>query len=137
MRLGAVNAVHLLRHDVDPAALIAARETGVGAAAAHVIEHRDILGDADRIVGGQHDAELTDADALGLHGDVEIEQHRVVGELEALDVEVVLGEADRVVARRVGQLRLLGELGQHTVVEIAAQPGATLFHLGPAADRGR
>jgi hypothetical protein len=39
----------------------------------------------------QHDAELPDADPLGLHGDEEIEQHRVVGDLEAFDVEVPSG----------------------------------------------
>jgi hypothetical protein len=44
-----------------------------------VIEHRDILGHADRIVGRQHDSELADAQPLGLHPDIEVEQHRVVG----------------------------------------------------------
>ena len=90
----AVDAVGLLRHDVDPAALVAAREAGIGAAAGHVVEHRDVFGDADRIVRRQHDSELADADALGLHREIEVEQHRVVGELEALDVEVMLGEAE-------------------------------------------
>ena len=56
------------------------------------------------IAGRQHDAELADADALGLHREVEVEQHRIVGELEALDVEVMLGEADRIVAELVGEL---------------------------------
>ena len=88
----AVDAVRLLRHDVDPAPLVAAREPCAGPPARHVVEHGDVLGDPDRVRRRQHDAELADADALGLHGDVEVEQHRVVGDLEALDVEVVLGE---------------------------------------------
>ena len=68
------------------------------------------------IVCRQHDTQLTDAQALGLHPDIEVEQHRVVGHLEALGVEVMLGEADRVVAEIVGQARLLGNLAQHLVV---------------------
>jgi hypothetical protein len=63
----------LLRHDIDPSALIAAGETGVDASAGHVIDHRDVLGDTNRIVGGQHDAELANAEAFGLHPDVEVE----------------------------------------------------------------
>ena len=133
----AVDAVHLLRHHVHPAPLVAAREAGDGAPAAHVIEHRDVLGDADRVLGGQHDAELADADALGLHRDVEVEQDGVGGELEALDVEVVLGEGDRVVAEAVGELRLLGEFLEHVLVEVVAHPGHGLLDLLARADGGQ
>lgn len=115
-----VDAVHLLRHDIHPAALIAAREAGVGATVGHVVEHGDVFGDADRVVSRQHDAELADTDAFRLHADVEVEQHRIVGQLEPLDVEVMLGEADRVVAEVVGQPRLLGQIGEHALVEVAA-----------------
>src|SRR6202030_2332160 len=73
MRLRAVDAMSLLSHDVHPAALVAARETGVRASAGHMVEHRDILGHANRIIGREHDSELADAQALGLHPDVEIE----------------------------------------------------------------
>ena len=93
VRQGPRDAVRLLRHDVDPASLVAAGEAGAGASACHVIEHRDVLGDADRVGGRQHDTELTDADALGLHRKVEVQQHGVVGKLEPLDVEVMLGKA--------------------------------------------
>ena len=96
----------LLRHDIDPAPLVAAREARIGAPARHVIEHGDVFGDADRIAGRQDDAELADADALGLHREVEVEQHRIVGELEALDVEVMLGEAHRIVAELVAEVYL-------------------------------
>jgi hypothetical protein len=85
--------------------------------------------------GGEHDPELADANARGLHGHEQVEQHRVVGQLEALHVEVVLGEADRVVADLVGQASLLGELGKHPVVELAAQPGQAGLHVGPAPHR--
>ena len=56
-----------------------------------MIEHRDVFGDADRVVRRQRDAELPDADPLGLHGDEEIEQYRILGDLEAFDVEVPSG----------------------------------------------
>src|SRR5215471_7698894 len=67
MRLCSMNPVSLLRHDIDPAALIAARKTGVGTAAGHVIEHRDIFSDPDWIIGRQYDPELAHAQPLGLH----------------------------------------------------------------------
>jgi hypothetical protein len=38
-----------------------------------MIEHRDIFGDPNRIVRGQHDSELSDANPFGLHPDIEIE----------------------------------------------------------------
>src|SRR5713101_2448373 len=64
MRLRAVNTMSLLGHDINPAALVAAREAGVGAAPGHMIEHRNIFGDPDRIIGGQHDTELAHAQPL-------------------------------------------------------------------------
>ena len=111
MRMGTVDTVGLLRHDIDPAPLIAAREAGVGASAGHMVEHRYIFGHADRIVGRQHYTQLTHAQPFGLHPDVQIEQHGVVRNLETLDVKVMLGEADRVVAEDVGEFGLLADLG--------------------------
>ena len=135
VRQGAVDAVRVLGHDVDPAALVAAREAGIGAPARHVVEHGDVLGDADRVGRRQHDAELADADALGLHGDVEVEQDGVVGDLEALDVEVVLGEGDRVVAEVVGQPALLRHLAQHLLVEVGPHAGHAGLDIRLAAER--
>ncbi len=135
MRQRAVNPVRLLRHDIDPSALIAAREAGVGAAAAHMIEHRDILGDAQRILRRQHDAELADAQPLGLHRDVQVEQHGIVRQLEAFDVKMMLGETDRVVAEVVGKPRLARDLVQHLVVQVALQADAPFFDVVFATDR--
>ena len=50
-------------------------------------------------------------------------------------MEVMLGEADRVVAEVVGQPGLRGNLAQHLVVEVAAEPDHPLFDLGLVADR--
>ncbi len=102
-----------------------------------MVEHRDVLGDADRVARRQHDAELTDAQAPGLHRDEEVEQHGVVRELEALDVEVMLGEADRVVAEVVGEPRLLPHLGEHRAVERGVEPGAPALDVGATADTGQ
>ena len=135
--LGAVDAVHLLGHGVDPPALVAPGEAGVGPAAGHVVEHGDVLGHPDGVLGRQHDAELPHSDPLGLHPHEEVEQDGVVGYLEALDVEVVLGERDRVVPELVREPGLLAHLAQHALVQIGAQPGHALLDVGPASDRGQ
>jgi len=49
---------------------------------------------------------------------------------------VMLGEADRVVAEPVGELRLRGELAEHALVEIGAEPGEAGLDLGATPDRG-
>src|SRR5262249_24067473 len=56
---------------------------------------------------------------------------------EPLDVEVVLCEAHRVVPEVVGEPCLLGELGEHPLVEIAAKAGPAALDLRPAPDRGQ
>ena len=131
-----VDAVNLLREGVDPAALIAARKAGQRASARHMVEHRDVLGDANRVMRGQHDAELADADALGLHRQVEVEHDRVGRELETLNVEVVLGEADRVVTERVAGLGERTEVGQHVLVQLGPQPGHPLLNVLARPHRG-
>jgi hypothetical protein len=68
-----VDVVVLLGEGVDPAALVAARESREGAAAADVVEHRDVLGHAQWRRRGQHDAELPDPDALRVERHVGIE----------------------------------------------------------------
>ena len=133
VRQRAADPVRLLRHDVHPAPLIAPSETGVGAAVGHVVEHGNILGDSDRIGRGQHDAQLADADPFRLHGEIQIEQHRVVGNLEALDVEMMFGEADRVVAEVVGEPDLFGQLAQHPLIKFGPHAGHARLDLRAAA----
>jgi hypothetical protein len=134
VRQGPGHAMGLLRHDVDPAPLIAAGEAGAGPPAGHVIEHRDVLGDADRVGGRQHDPELADTDAFGLHREIEVEQHGVVGKLETLDMKVVLGEADRVVAEVIGEFDELGQLFQHALVKLRPRCRHAGLDLGARAD---
>src|ERR1700712_3460487 len=49
MRQRPADAMSLLCHDVDPAPLIASGKTGVGTAACHMVQHRNVLGDPDWI----------------------------------------------------------------------------------------
>ena len=100
-----------------------------------MIEHRDILGDAQRILRRQHDPELADAQPLGLHRDVQIEQHGIVRQLESFDVKMMLGETDRVVAEVVGEAGLSGDVVQHLIVEMPLQSDAPFFDVSFAADR--
>ena len=136
-RAGAVDAVHLLGHDIHPAALVAPGETGIGAAAGHAVEHGDVLGHAQRVLRRQHDAELPDAQTFRLQPDEQVQQHGVVRQFEPLAVEVVLREADRVVTQFVGKPALAEHLAQHGVVILAVQPGVARFHLLPGADAGQ
>jgi hypothetical protein len=131
----AVNSMRLLRHDIDPSPLIAAREAGVGASSRHVIEHRDVLGHAQRILRWQHDTELSDPQPLRLHRNVQVEQDGIVRKLETLDVKMMLGETDGVVAEIVGEACLAGNIVQHLIVEMTLQSDAPFFDVGFAADR--
>ena len=126
--------MRLLRHHVDPSALIPAREAGVGPAAGHVVEHGDVLGHTDRVRRRQDDPQLSHADARGLEAHEEVEEHGVVRQLESLDVKVVLGETDRVVAPLVGELGLFCQLRQHWLVQVASQPGPAALDVAPAPD---
>jgi hypothetical protein len=99
-----------------------------------VIEHRDVLGDADRVGGRQHDPELTDADALGLHREVEVQQNGVVGNLKTLDVEVMLGKAHRIVAEVVGKFDEFSQLFQHALVELEPRRSHARLDLGARAN---
>ncbi len=79
--------------------------------------------------------QLADAQPLGLHRDVQVEQDGVVRQLEAFDVKVMLGETDRIVAEVVGEARLSRDVVQHLIVEMSLQSDAPLFDFGFAADR--
>src|SRR6059058_177761 len=66
-------------------------------------------------------------DALCLRRKVKIEQNRVIGNLKAFDVKVMLGKADRVVAEIVGKPHLLRDIAQHSLIKLgphAARPAS-------------
>ena len=64
----------------------------------HVVEHRDLLADRDRVVPGQHDDHGAEVDALGHAGEVGQILHRAAG--HDVGREVVVDRPQRVVAHR-------------------------------------
>ena len=56
-------------------------------------------------------------------------------DLEALDLQVMLGMAEAEIARVVGEADILGDLVQHALVERGIAPGHAGLELGPPADR--
>ena len=102
--------------------LDAAREAGEGASAGHLVEHRDVLGHAQRIRRRQHQAELPDANVLGARGDVLIEHHRIVRHRDAFDMQMVLGKRHAVIMVGVEIARLLNEVRQHGLIQLGALP---------------
>src|SRR5438270_13992696 len=75
-----------------------------------------------------------DPDALCLHPKVKIEQNRVIGDLKAFDVKVMLGKADRVVAEIVGKPHLLRDIVQHSLIKLGPHAGETRLDLAAVAD---
>ena len=86
---------------------VAAAEHEVGAAARHVLEHREVLGDLHRVVRGDEGRRGREDEPLGLRGDVRERrrgrgrpERRVVVLAQREDVESdllgVLGDGDRV-----------------------------------------
>jgi len=70
---------------------------------------------------------------------VAAEEHRhepgVLAELEAFDLEVMLGDADARPAGRVARARVLGDLVQHALVEHGIFAGHAALQLAAAPDR--
>ena len=60
-----------------------------------MIQHRQILGNPQRMPVSDNVGRLADAQTLGARGDVAAHQHRVGTDLETLVTKVVLGEPDR------------------------------------------
>ena len=125
----------LLPENINRALLIAPRESHVCAPVGHMIEHRDIFGDAQRTGCRQHDPKLTDLDALGLHADVKIQQHGIVRLFVALDVEMMLGEPDRFITGSVGKFGLFANLFQHLLIESRFLPSHALFDFSFRTNR--
>ena len=89
--------VNFLRHLIQPAGLIPARETDQGAALSELIEPRDFEGESQRIPTGQHVSNRTNFDPLSIVNDV-LGEHRQAPHLDPFAVQVMLGETNRVEA---------------------------------------
>ncbi len=83
----------------------AAADADVEAAAAHHVEHGELLGEVHRMVQGQQAHPHAQAQGGRARGDVRGQHRR--RRAEAVVVEVVLGEPDRAIAERLGGEHLL------------------------------
>ena len=106
----------LHRQALEPPLLIASDEGYVEPPLEHVVEGCDVLGDPERVVRRQRVAEQVNAQPLGLHADEEAEQAGLVGDLESLDLQMVLGVAEALEADLVAEPDVLADLIEHTLV---------------------
>src|SRR5579885_1460779 len=104
--------VNQLRHLVEPSRLIPARETDEGAAPGQLIEPRDFQRQPQRVPSRQHVSNRTDLDALGVI-DHMLGQHRQAAHLDPFAVQVMFGEADRVEAHVLRDLRQFDDFIDH------------------------
>src|SRR6267142_3292334 len=130
-RLGAEDGGVVL----EPARLVAAHERDVEPAAEQMIEGGRVLGDAERIVRGQHVAKLIDPKARAVLAEEHRHQPRVLPELEPLDLQVMLRNADPRPARRIARARVLADLVQHPLVEHGVLAGHAALELAAPPDR--
>src|SRR5262245_36585396 len=119
---------------LEPARLVAAHERHVEPAAEQVVERRGVLGHAQGIVGGQDVAELIDAQSRAVLAEEHRHEARVLTELEALDLQVVLRNADARPAGLIARARILRDLVQHSLVEHRVLAGHAPLELMPPAD---
>ena len=120
---------------LEPARLIAAHERDVEPAPEQMIERGRVLGHAERIVRGQHVAELVDPETRPVLAEEHRHEPRILTELEPFDLQVMLGDADALPARRIARARVLADLVQHALVEHRVLAGHPALQLAPPADR--
>src|SRR5439155_35745 len=89
-RAGRLRARHG-RVVLEPARLVAAHERDVEPATEQMIQSRRVLGHAERVVRGQHVAELIDPEPRAVPAEEHRHEARVLTELESLDLQVVFG----------------------------------------------
>ncbi len=117
-RLGCARA-EMLAVGVGPARLIAAREAHEGAALRQMIDHRNLLGHADRIVRAHHVAEWADMDVLRLGQPVRVGGAGRGRDLVAFRPEMMLGRRGAPEAHLVCRLDDLGHAVDGVVVALA------------------
>ena len=98
---------------LEPARLVAAHEGDVEPPAEQMIERGRVLGHAQRIVRGQHVAELVDAQPRPMLPQEHRHQPRVLAELEALDLQVMLRDADARPPGGIADARVPGDVIEH------------------------
>ena len=128
--------VDLLRHLVEPARLVTAREADERPALGQLIQPCDFEREPQRIPPGQHVADRADLDPFGVVDHV-LRQHWQAAHLEAFAVQMMLREADRIEADFLGQLRDLHHFFDHALPAIGTvrdrAQGPPLFERGRKA----
>ena len=120
---------------VHPAMLVAAHRAEAEPPAGHVVERRHLLGDPQRVVGGGHVSAGDRPQPSGVLGDPGGHQVQVVGDLEPLDLQVMLRVAESVPAVVVGEASNLGDLAEHALVVVVVEPCEACFQLVAPTDR--
>ena len=133
-RPGRLGARHR-RVVLEPARLVAAHERDVEPATEQMIQSRRVLGHAERVVRGQHVAELIDPEPRAVPAEEHRHEARVLTELESLDLQVVFGDTNARPACRVARARVLADLVQHPLVEHGVLAGHAALQLAAPADR--
>ena len=133
-RLGRARA-EMLAVGVGPARLIAAGEAHEGAALREMVDDRDLLGHADRVVRAHHVAEGADMDVLRLGQPVGVGGAGRGRDLVAFRPEMMLGRGGAPEAHLVRRLDDLGHAVDGVLVALAvppdgAQRGAFLLVAG-------
>ena len=114
--------------------MIAAREAAIEPALQHMIERRDFLGDAHRIVGGHgvsHDSRLH---PLAVLPDKQAEHTGMIVRLEPLDLEMMFGLAVAVKAEFIGMLHITAHFLEEALVKFRSLAGHSLFDFVPPPD---
>ena len=93
-----------------------------------------VLRDAKRIVRRKHVAELVEPQSRGLHPHVQGEQPRVLGGLEPLDLQVMLGYPDPGVPGLIAEARVGSDLCQHPLEQARILPGHAALELVTPSD---
>ena len=104
--------MHLLRHLVQPALLVAAGKADKRAPLGQLVQPGRCHRQAQRVPTGQHIADGADLYPLGLHGHVQQKLGRSA-HLEAFAVQVVFREGDRVKAQLFGKPGQFDNLLKH------------------------
>ena len=120
---------------LHPARLVAAYQTYAEPPAEHVVHGGDLLGGGEGIVRGGHEAARDDPHGLRMLSEPHRHERRIVRDLEAFDLQVVLGMAETEIPTRLGEPRVVGKFREHAPVQHGILAGHARFELVAASHR--
>ena len=123
---------------------VAAPDAEAQPAAGEDVDHRVVLGQPQRVPGGDRVEECAELKALGLIRQVQTQQRHVADAAVALTLKVVLGQPERVVSRalhELGEAESLVEDRREVGVALSPRmrrrpPKSEIRHLDMAAVKG-